>query len=317
MAQVTGTYDTFDAKGLREDLEDVIYNISRDETPLLSNIGKTKVKSTFHEWQTDVLAAGSSSNAVIQGDQYTFADPTASVRVGNRTQISNKLVQITGTLEAVDKAGRDSEISYQIAKLGRELKKDVEAVSFANQASTAGNATTASKTGGLPSWLTSNVSRGVGGSNGGFSGSNTVAATDGTQRAFTEAQVKTVMQSAYSNGGKPTALYVGAANKVNFSAFSGIALNRRDVTSDKPLTIIGAADVYVSDFGKLAVVTDLQQRTRDAFVIDHEYITMGYLRPFETVDVAKIADAERKVIQVEYTLIVKNEAAHGVIADLT
>ena len=319
MAQLANTYDTFDIKGAREDLANIISNISRDETPFLSNIGKRKVKATKTEWQVDTLAAGSTSNAFVQGDTYGFTDPTPTVRVGNFTQISRKDIRVSGTLEAIDKAGRDSEMSYQTAKKGKELKKDQEAICFANQASLAGSSSVAPLSGGLPTWLTSNVSRGTGGANGGYNTGTglTVAATDGTARAFTEAQVKAVMQSAFTNGGKPSMIYLSPAQKVAFSAFTGIALNRRDVTKDEQLTLIGAADVYVSDFGKLTTMPCLQNRTRDAFFVDPEFAHLGVLRPYEVVNVAKTGDAENKIMQVEYTLIVDNEAAHGVVADLS
>lgn len=319
MSQLSGTYETYESIGNREDLEDVIYNIAPEETPFLSAIGKVKCKSTKHEWQTDSLAAQDESNYAVEGDEFSFADPDPTVRVGNFCQISKKTAMISGTLEAVDRAGRDSEMSYQIAKRGKELKIDVEAILLKNQASVAGTTDggSARKLGGLQSWLATNVDDD--GTAGHYDANTglTVAAINGTQRAFDEDQIKAVMQSCKTSGGNPSILSVGVFNKSAFSQFDGISLLRREAKGKSQAVIDGAADMYISDFGTLSVVTNIRQPARAAFLLDPEMAAVGYLRPFKTVDIAKTGDAEKKGILVEYTLVVKNEAAHGVIADLT
>ena len=307
MAIVANTFTRYSAIGIREDLSNVIYNISPEETPFISNIGRESVKNTYFEWQTDALAAASASNASVEGDDissFTAVSPTA--RVGNYTQISTKNVIISGTLESVDKAGRRS-----------ELKRDMEAALLANQASVVGNTTTARRTAGLPAWLTSNTSTGVGGANPTVGSTPTAARTDGTQRAFTEALLKTVIQSVWTSGGTPKMLMVGPFNKVAASAFNGIATRFRDVPAGQQAQIIGAADVYVSDFGTVNIVPNRFQRDRDAFVADPDYASLAILRPIQQMELAKTGDAEKRLMLVEYGLKVNSQAAHGIVADLT
>lgn len=315
MAIVTDTFQTFQAVGNREDLTDTIYMIDPTDTPLMTMADRLTAKATTHEWQTQALAAAVDTNQQIQGDQFTNKAVTPTVRLNNKLQISSKVVQVTRTQQAVNKAGRKDELAMQISLASAELKRDMESSLTSNTASTIGATGTAAKLGGLPTWLTSNVSRGAGGSNGGFSSGNTTTATSGTQRAFTEDQVKAVMLSAYQNGGKPDTLMTGAFNRTVASGFSGNATKFQDMTSSKKIN--ASASVYASDFGNLKIVPNLFQRSRDAFLIQSDMIGVAYLRPFEIEEVAKIADADRKSIIVEYTLQVNNEKAHGVVADLT
>jgi hypothetical protein len=320
MAQLAGTTDTYDLKGLREDLQNTIFMLTPEDTPFLSNIGRDKASATKHEWQTDTLAAPDTANAQIEGDEYVYADRPATVRVGNFTQISRKPVLVAGTLEAVDKAGRASEVKYQSIKAGKELKKDQEAIILANQASVAGSNSVARKLGGFAAWLVSNVSRGASGANGGYNTGTglVVAATNGTQRAFTETLMKTAWQSAYVNGGNPRIAMLPVAQKSVFSGFAGIAQIRTDVGQNSgQATIIGGADTYVGDFGKLTTVVNRVQQARDAFLIDPSAVKYVTLRPMFVDRPAKTGDAEKRMLVVEYTLRVDNEAAHAVIADLS
>lgn len=315
MAIVTNTFTTYDAKGIREELSNVIANISPEETPFQSNAGSENVSNTFFEWQTDSLAA-TDTTAVISGDDVAAFDATsATTRLGNYTHIRRRTIVVADNLEAVDKAGRDSELAYQLAKRGKELKRDIEAVLTANNARVAGNSSTAPETAGLGAWIATNDSLGTGGA--APTGDGTDARTDGTQRAFTEAMLKDVMQQTWSAGGNPSILMVGPFNKQAVSAFTGIAAQRYQAPSDSPTTIIGAADVYLSDFGSVTVVPNRFQRDRDAFVLDPEYASVCYLRPIQQVELAKTGDAEKRMIIAEFGLKVMNEAAHGIIADLT
>ncbi len=314
MAIVANTFTRYSAIGIREDLSNVIYNISPEETPFISNIGRENVKNTYFEWQTDSLAAASASNAALEGDDvgsFTAVNPTS--RIGNYTQISTKNVIISGTLEALDKAGRRSELTYQLAKLGSELKRDMESALLANQSPVAGNTTTARRTAGLPAFIKTNTSFGSGGAD----TSGIAARTDGTQRAFTEALLKTVIAKVWESGGTPTMLMVGSFNKQAASGFNGIATRFRDVPAGQQAQIVGAADVYVSDFGTVNIVPNRFQRARDAFVVDPQYASMAVLRPIQQMELAKTGDAEKRLMLVEYGLKVNNEAAHGIVADLT
>lgn len=312
------TYQTYTAIGQREDLSDVIYNISPTETPFLNSVGKSKATAIYHEWQTDSLAAASTSNAAVEGATASDATISPTVRVGNRTQISQKTIKISGTLDAVNKAGRKSEKAYQLAKASSEIKRDMETTLLSNQTAANGNSTTARNLGGLQAWLASNTSNGSGGSAG---ANGTTARTTGTDRAFTATLLNTVMQSAYTNGGSPTMLLVTPAQKVVASTFSGIATRYRDVPSNQQAQIINAADVYVSDFGIIQIVPDRFIPNSDsddtAFLLDTEMAAVAYLRPFQTNELAQVGDADLTQLLVEYTLEVKNEAAHGIISDLT
>jgi hypothetical protein len=311
-------FRTYAAIGQREDLSDVIYNISPTDTPFMSTIGKNKATAVYHEWQTDSLAAAA-TNAAVEGADASTATLSPTVRVGNRTQISQKTIGVTGTLEAVNKAGRKSEMAYQLAKASSEIKRDMEFTLLNNTVQSNGSAgSTARVLGGLQTWLATNGDFGTSGAAGSL---GTTARTNGTNRTFTEALLQTVVREVFESGGSPKILMVTPAHKQTVSAFTGIAAQRYMAPSDAPTTIIGAADIYLSDFGSMSVVPNRfmvagNSANEVAFVLDPEYASVAYLRPFFTNDLAKNGDADRTQLLVEYTLEVKNEAAHGIIADL-
>lgn len=313
------TYQTYQSIGNREDLTDMIYDISPTETPFMSSIGKTKATAVLHEWQTDSLANATTANAAVEGADASSATLAPTTRVGNRTQISQKTIQISGSEETIDKAGRKSEKAYQLAKASSELKRDMEKIMLSNQAASAGDSTTARTLGSLQAWLNTNAVLGVGGVAGSL---GTTARVSGTDAAFTEAMLKTAVKSAFTNGGNPTVLMVSPTQKQVVSTFAGIAEQRYAAPANKQTTIVGAADVYLSDFGTLSVVpnrfttADTVDGGEQAFVLDPEYAATAFLRPFQTNELAKTGDSEKTQLLVEYTLEVKNEAAHAIIADL-
>jgi hypothetical protein len=313
------TYQTYTAIGQREDLSDVIYNISPTDTPFMSSIGKTKATAVYHEWQTDSLAAASLSNYAVEGATASDATMSPTTRVGNRTQIAQKTVKISGTLQSVDKAGRKSEKAYQLAKASSEIKRDMETSLLSNQIAANGDSTTARKLGGLQAWLATNYD---GGTNGVAGASGTTARTNGTNRTFTEDILKTVIKKVYAAGGNPKVLMVNPAHKQAVSAFAGIAAQRFMAPSNGPTTIVSAADIYLSDFGSISVVpnrmmTSTNSCDETAFVLDPDMAAIAYLRPFQTNELAVTGDNESTQLLAEYTLEVKNEAAHGICADLT
>ncbi len=312
MAQPSNTFSTYDSVGNREDLSDIIFDISPTETPGMTMAKKTKATATNHEWQTDALAAASATNAVIEGDDATTDASAATTRLGNYTQIQDKVARTTGTEDTVKKAGRGNELDYQVMKRSKELKRDMEASLFANNAKVAGNDTTARELAGIPAWLATNTSAGTSGSD--PTGDGTDARTDGTQRAFTEDLLLDVMQSCWENGGEPDALIVGPFNKRKVSGFTGVATKFKDVDDKK---IIASADVYVSDFGEINIVPNRFSRPRDAILLQKDMFKAAMLRPMFTEPLAKTGDSERKQILVEWTLQMCNEAAHGIVADLT
>ena len=311
MAQPTNTFDTYDSIGEREDLSDVIYNISPTDTPFLSSAAKVKATAVLHEWQTDSLAAASTSNAVIEGDEATLDSTSATTRLSNSCQIMDKTVVITGTQEAVDKAGRASELAYQIAKKAKELKRDMEAQITTNNAEVTGSATAAREMGSLGAWVATNDVMGTSGTSG--SVGNT-ARTDGTQRAFTEDLLKSVIKSVWNEGGDPTMIMVGPFNKQKLSGFTGNS-TRFDAGADA--TLYTSVDVYASDFGQLQVVPNRFSRDRDCYVLDMNFWGVAFLRDFTMHELSKTGDSEKRQLLVEATLESRNEAASGLVADLT
>lgn len=308
------TFTAHSAIGQREDLIDVIYDISPTETPIMSTLARTKATAVFHEWQTDSLAAATAANAAVEGADGVSATISPTVRLGNYTQIVQKVVQTSGTLEAVNKAGRRSERAYQLAKASSELKRDMETIITANQGRDAGSSSTARKLGALLSWIKTNTSKGTSGTDPTTIGVST--RSDGATRTFTEQLLKDEVAAAFDSGGNPTMLVVGSGLKQKVSSFAGIAAQRYMAPSDAPTTILGAADVYLSDFGSLSTVPNRFMRTRDALLLDPEYAALAYLRPFQTNDLAKTGDSEKTQLLAEFTLEMRNEAAHAIVADL-
>ena len=312
-------YDRYTAVGAREDLTDVIYDISPTDTPIMSSIGKTKATSVYHEWQTDSLAAATTSNALIEGASATEATISPTTRLGNYTQIVGKTVMVSGTLLASDLAGRKSEMAYQLAKASAEIKRDIETIITANQGQTAGSTGSAArKMGSLLSYIKTNTNKSAGTTAGVDPTTIGVSTrTDGTTRAFTETFLKDVVAKVFASGGTPPALFVSPAQKQVVSGFTGLAAQRYQVPTSGQATILAGADLYQSDFGVLQIVPNRFMRTRDALVLDPEYAALAYLRPFQTNDIARVGDAEKKQILAELTLEVRNEAAHGGVFDLS
>ena len=312
------TFTRFDAVGAREDLSDVIYNISPTDTPIMSSIGKSKATGVYHEWQTDQLSAATTNNALVEGADATSATLSPTVRIGNYTQIVGKTVQISGTLEAVDKAGRKSEKAYNLAKASAEIKRDIEAIITANQGQEVGSSSTARKMGSLLSYIKTNTNEGSGTTAGVDPVTIGVSTrTDGTTRTFTETMLKDAIAKVFTSGGTPAALFVSPAQKQVVSGFTGLAAQRYQVPTNGQATILAGADLYQSDFGVLQIVPNRFMRTRDALILDPEYAALAYLRPFQTNELAKTGDSDNTQILAELTLEVRNEAAHGGVFDLS
>jgi hypothetical protein len=313
MAIIANTYQTYQAIGRREDLANTIYNISPADTPFMSMVGRSKATNTLAEWQTDALDAVA-ANAKVEGDEYTYNAVTPTARISNQTQISSKTVIVSGTQQASNNAGRDSEMAYQLAKSSKALKRDMESALTGKVAKAAGNTSTARTLGGYETWTTSNVSRGGGSPAGSGAGGGAAPVDAATKRAFTETLLKTVIQSSYSSGGDPSVLMVGPFNKGVVSGFTGRSSARQMIDSTK---IQAAADLYSSDFGDFKVIPNRFSREQTGYIIDPEYWSVAYLRDFKQEELSKSGDAIKRALLVEYTLIAKNEGASGVVADLT
>lgn len=317
MTQPTNTYDKYDMIGIREDLSDVISNISPTDTPFLSNIGKASCAQTQFDWQTDSLAAAA-ANAHIEGDDTAAAALTPTTRYVNYTQIFKKVFTISGTAEAVKTAGRKSEIAYQTAKKGKEIKRDQEKAFTGTNVAVAGDSSTARVTASLDPWLFTNDTNGTSGTAYTITGGVPVTArTDGTDRAWSETLLKAGLLLQYNSGGDVTMLMVSPAKKQETSAFAGIAEIRVAVNGAKQATVIGAVDIYVSDFGNLEVVPNRFMPTDLAYLIDPSQAKKRVLRPYFVEELAKTGDAEKFHMLEESGLEVTNEAAMAVIRDLT
>ena len=313
-------FRTYTAIGQREDLSNTIFNIAPTETPVVSSIGKTKATATYHEWQTDDLAAAS-ADGLLEGADASGASDTPTTRVGNRTQIQGKTVHVSGTLDAVDKAGRKTETAYQLAKAGQELKRDMEKTILGNVAQDAGAAGSARLLGSIQTWLKSNFVTMTDGVAPTTADGNNTRTEGATASAFTEDKLKECVKSVFENGGTPTMLVVPPTQKQVVSTFAGIAAQRYEAPKNAATTIIGAADVYLSDFGTLSVVPDRFMTADDtpaeqALVLDPTMAAIATLRPFESNLLAKTGDSEKHQMLNEYTLQVSNEKAHGIVADL-
>lgn len=317
MSIVTNTFTTFDAKGIREDLSNIITNIAPEETPYMSNIGRESVSNSLYEWQTDTLAAAAANKQIEGDDIASFDAVTATVRLQNYAQISRKTIILSATEEVVNKAGRRSELAYQIAKRSAELKRDQEFTMLNGAVAAAGNTSTARGTASLGAFIKTNVDMQTNGANPSYTTLPNSARTDGNVRTFTETILKNVIQQVWTSGGTPKILMTGPVNKQRVSGFSGIASSRYNINGgDRPATLIGAVDIYVSDFGQVSVIANRFQRERDAWVIDPDYAKMTVLRPYQQVELAKTGDAEKRMLLVEWGHKVLAENAHGLAADL-
>ena len=308
MAKVTNAFDTYSATSDREDLSNIIYNISPMQTPFMSSIGKRSIKNVVFDWQTEVLATPVSTGE-LEGFELSRSASVATTRVSNVAMISKRDATVSGSQESSDPAGKRSEMAHQLAIMSKALKRDMEEALCQNGAKTTGDASTARVTGGFESWITSNDSRGAGGASTGGG----AAPTDGTLRDLTEDLLKDVLQLSFGNGGEPSLAICGPHNKQVISGFTGRTQARQMIDAN---TVEASVSIYSSDFGELKIVPSNRSREESLLLVDPEYAKVSYLRDFKTVDIATIGDAMTKMIVVEYGLEVSNEAAHGVVADL-
>ena len=323
MAQPANTFSTYDSIGNREDLSDQIYNVDPHETPFLSTVAHTKASAINHEWQTDRLPGANVNNAVIEGDDAVTRNVDPSVRLGNFTQISEDTVRVTTTQEEINKAGRDSELNYQLVKSAQYIKTSMETILLANQAKVGGDDVTARRLAGVPAWLQTNTNSAVGTGNpaepGGTdanipaTGGGTAARTDGGQRPFAEVDLRGVIRLAWNNGGNPNLGLTGSLSKDGFAGFNGNAQKFKDTTDKR---IFSAADVYESNFGMLSVVPNRFMRQRDALALQTDMWAVAFLHPMRRHTLAKTGLSERKQTYVEYTLVSRNERASGGVFDL-
>ena len=320
MAVNSNANETYDVSTIREDLQDALISISPTETPFMSSIGRRNVSNTYFEWPVIELAAASSSNVVIEGEAAPGNDaPTNAIRLGNYTQISDKVVEVSDTAEAVNGAGDAQTVAKQIAYKLKELKRDMETMLVGtNNAAVAGASGTARETASLSAFLKTNTDRGTGGADPTLSGSTSgypdAAATDGTLRALTETMLKDVIASCWDEGAEPSIVLCGSGVKQKISStFTGSATKYRDISDKK---IVASVDLYISDFGEIQIIPSRFVRSRDVFVLDPSMARVAYLSNTKQTPLARTGHSERRLISAEYGLMVDNEKAHGVIADI-
>lgn len=309
----SNTTDTYDQVGIREELADVIYNVSPEETPFFSNCAKMDVDSTKFEWQTDSLAAVATTVAV-EGADASFAAASPTTRLDNQTEIITKTAITSGTLEATDRAGRAKEMAYQLVKRGKEIRRDAEhhLVGIHN-AKAVGNATTARETASYATWINTNASVGSGGS--AATGDGTDVPTAGTARAFTETLLGNVIDSCYTNGGNPDIIMAAPFNKRALNAFSGNADSKDLKVEGKK--VINAVSIYESDYGTMSVVPNRFLKSTDVLVYEQDYWKIAVLRPMQSKEIARTGDAEKRQVLMEYGLCAANEESSGAIFGLT
>lgn len=318
MPALENSFKTYESVGNREDLSDVIYNIAPSDTPVLTAIGSTTADSTKHEWQTDDLAKAK-ENAQVEGFEAEIEASTPTKRVYNYTQIFSKTVAVSNTQETVNKAGRSSEMAYQTAKRMKEMKLDMELAILSNTASNAGNANTARKLGGLPTWIASNINFGEGGAAG---SDGSTAFTPGTARALTEDMLTDVLTKGYENGAKMSKMFVAPAMKGFISkTFGGSGQKVTTYRQEQSKTAGVVVEVYQSDFGLVDVIPNrvmAAEGLKDKiFVLDPAYASVAWLRRISRKSLAETGDNKKALMVAEMTLKVNNEKAHGMVADVT
>lgn len=317
MAAPTNTYKTYDQVGIREDLSDVISNIAPTETPFYSSVKKIKASNTFHEWQTDDLAAPNEDNAHVEGDDTTAEASSPTVRLGNYTQIFKKSAFVSGSDSGLNKAGRAKEMAYQIQKRAKEMKTDMEKSMFANKARNAGSGSTARIMAGLGAWVTTNTAN-VGGGGSNPTGDGTDARTDGSETAFEQADFDTVMQSVWNEGGNPDCVYLASSQlQVAINTFTGMNNQRSYLEASRTgqNSIVNAVDVYVTPWGKVEFIPSRHVRNQDVWIIQKDKWAIANLRPVKNEPLAKTGDSEKRQLVAEATMVCYNEKANGLVAD--
>lgn len=321
MAQATGTTDTYDLVGLAEDVEDIIFNIAPTETPFLTMAKRKKVSAINHQWQTDNLAAAA-ANRAIEGDDSTYATATPTTMLSNYTQIAKKTVMVSGTADAVRKYGRKEEFAYQIAKKGKELKRDIEFALIQNQVSSAGGSGTARSSAGIEVMITNRVlgTNNTTGTTPGYAGGVWGAVTDGTAATMVETDLVSALELAWQDGGDPSVVMVNSTLKKRIASFAG-ASSYAGVSVNQGRTaqgvVVGGVDLYISDFGEHKIKLNRYQRTGTVLCLDPEYVSVGFLRPIKFEERAKTGDSTRGEILTEFTLIGDNPDAHAKVQSVS
>jgi len=300
--------------GMREDLSDIIYNISPEETPFMSAIGRSTCDNTYFEWQVDELAEPVDNRFHEGHDEWDADEHGEPMRIGNYTQISGKSIRTSGTVEAVNFAGRKSSMAYQMAKKAKELKIDMETMLLGLDGMEPGSGPggTPRITGGVGAWIQTNLINATATASPWDYGKT--PPTAGADKAVEEQDLRDCIKMCWDSGAKPTVVMVDGALKMAISQLSQSVSELRTAANNKsPAYVVAAVDIYVSDFGNLQIVPNRWMPEKTAYLLDYDFWDVAYLRPFQTVDLAKTGDSDQKMMIVEYGLRSKNEAANGAI----
>ncbi len=322
MAVPTNTVQTYAQVGIREDLSDIIYDISPMDTYFFSNADRLTAKNTRHEWQTDALTAPNGDNAYIEGDDFSAQAYTATTRIANICQISRKDVIVSRTSNKVNTAGRKQELAYQLVRKGKELKRDIETACVQNKAATVGAAASARVSASVETWIHSGAhvkgtSQTTASTTAPVAGLASTIGVDGTAEAFTEVELKAALQQAWSAGGETDVILLGPTLKSKLDQFTGIATRFRNVAAGQQADIVGAADVYVSDFGSHKVVLSRYMRASVVLCLDMEMWGIAWLDPIQMQDIAKSGDSEKRLIVGEWTVVAKSPLANAKLTNMT
>jgi len=316
MAQPTNTFDSYDVKGIREDLSNIIYDISPEETPFYSACSKVSATNTFHEWMTDTLRS-SAVNVHIEGDETTAEARVATVRLGNYTQIFKNAVVIPDTDSGLDKAGRSSEMAFQTLKIAKEQKLDIERALFLNNNYGAGSASAGREMAGAPAYLSSNVANvGSGGAAPSGSTPGATARTNGTATVFTQDDFDTVMQAVWVAGGKADTVYLSSFQMNLALGFTGNN-NQRSTVQAGDEKVVKSLDVYVTPWGTVEFTPSRENQGRDVFIMQNDMWGVAVLRGTKTTALAKTGDSTKRQVITELCLVSKNEKASGAVYDCT
>lgn len=297
MATISGVAKTYDLVGQKLDVEDIIYDISPTDTPFLSSIGTVKASNTVHQWQQDKLAAVM-ANAAVEGATAGTAVADQTVLKTTNTQIFKKVIEVSGTAQAIGLYGRADELARLVAKKGKEIKRDIEyAMVGNNQTGANGDGSTARQLTSAQNQIAASVTN-----------------TNATARAFTEALLLDVLQKVFSAGGKPNQLQVTPSHSVVVAGFAAASGRFRDFGVQKQL--VNAVDLYVSPFGEVAVVPNRFLQSDTALAVDTEYWARAVLRPMQTIVLAKDGDSDKRMLVTELGLAAENDEASGLIAKL-
>ena len=312
---VAATNTVSNTSGLAENFSDIVWDVSPVDTPYLTMAKRINVSARIYQWQEDALDTVA-TNYVQEGDDATFTTSTQTTSLSSPMQISRKTVNISGTLDAVKKYGRKSETAFQLAKAGKSLKRDMEYALVRNQTAVATGTTR--QTGGFECWISSNVTKandaqGQDYSTRGFSAGTVIPPQDGSLVTFIEADLKSALGLAWTDGGDPSVILMSSKNKGWFDAFSGVATKYKDVPGKSQGTIVGASDVYISSYGTHYVKLDRYVRDEAVLCIDPDYVGVGILRDIQKTELAATGDGSKWMILAEYGNVILNRDAHSIV----